>query len=100
MMAVIGRTDGQSVALAIPAIVFKYGNCHNLAFDCTAVNGCSVSKCRPGHPIGGANIKCLLKLDITGSGMDVQEYAAISHFALNMVLGQGALGCDLVVVEP
>ena len=49
---------------------------------------------------GGANAKSLLKLDIARSSVDVQQYAAISHLALNMVLGQRALSCDLVAVEP
>ena len=55
---------------------------------------------RPCHPIGGANTKSLLKLDIARSSVDVQQHAAIPYFALNMVLGQRALSCDLVVIEP
>ncbi len=57
-------------------------------------------KFRPKPAIGGANTKSLLKLDIARSSVNIQQHAAIPHLALDMVLGQRALSCDLVVIEP
>ena len=41
----------------------------------------------------------LLQLNIARPSMDVEKHATISHFALDMVAGQRALGCNLMIVE-
>ena len=68
--------------------------------DCTALNGCAASETRQNQLNGGASTKYLLKLNIARSSVDIQQHAAIAHLALNMVLGQRALGCYLMVIEP
>src|SRR6476646_3839499 len=99
-MAAIGRRDGLSIVQAMPLIVCNYATIRNLAFDCTAVNGCSTLRILPKSAKRRCKHKVLLKFDIARSSVDVQQHAAISHLALNMVLGQRALSCDLVAVEP
>ena len=95
----IGGRNGRSVIPAMPVIAFKYGTIKDSAFDCTAMNELSAGKSRPDHPTGGANIKPLLELNVARSSVDIQQHAAIVHFALNMVLGQRALRCYLMIIE-
>jgi hypothetical protein len=58
------------------------------------------SESRQSQLNGGANTKSLLKLNIARSCVDIQQHAAISYLALNMVLSQCALSCYLVIIEP
>lgn len=98
-MAAIGEKDAHYTAGIIPVIVSNYGRLRVLAFDCTAVYGCSACGTMAKPVNGGANTKSLLQLDIARPSVDVQQHAAISHFALNMIFGQGALCCYLMAVE-
>ena len=98
-MTAIGEKDVGYTAWVMPVIVSNYGRLRALAFDCTAVNGCSARRTLAKPINGGANTKCLLQLDIPRPSVNVQQHAAIAHFALNMVLGQGALCCYLMAIE-
>src|SRR5579864_1966888 len=59
-MAAIGRRDGQSTLSAMPVIVFNYGWPSNLAFDYTAVNGCSARGTLPKSAKRRCNHKVLI----------------------------------------
>ena len=85
---------------AMCVIAFNYGRTSLLAFDCTAVNSCSAFRIVPKSAKRGASAKSLLKLDISRSSVNIQQNTAVSHLALNMVLGQGALCCYLMAIEP
>ena len=87
------------MAPAMPVIAFNYGRIRQFGFNCTDRMSVQHCKSRPGHSIGGAKINSLLKLNVTRPGVNVQQHAAIAHFALNMVLGQGALCCYLMAIE-
>ncbi len=63
---------------------------------CSAVSGVSPWNFWSKPPTGAAN-KNLLDFDIAGARVHVQQHAAISHLALDMVAGQGALHCDRMV---
>ena len=59
------------------------------------------SLANPAKPsLTAVQTQSLLKLNIARSSMDIQQHAAISNLALDMVVGQCALRCDLVVIEP
>lgn len=84
----------------IRGIAFNYGSTRSPAFDLHR-RPKALSLASSAQAVGdGATTKSLLKLDIARASVNIQQHAAIPHLALNMVLGQRALSCDLVVIEP
>jgi hypothetical protein len=84
----------------IRPIAFNYGSTRSPAFDLHRRQKTTSLESPVKRVIGGASTQSLLKLDIARSSVNIQQHAAISYLALNMVLGQRALSCDLVVIEP
>ena len=67
---------------------------------CTAVNRCSAFRILLNSAKRRCKHKFLLELDIARSSVDVQQHAAISYLALDMVFGQRSLRRYLVIIEP